>query len=89
MPEIISNAESTISKNYSNIIMTIICGLVILILTNQSTLSERMVKIETEENIDIANMDKMNTRVIALERGNFEELQAWVEKYFARKPQEQ
>jgi len=79
---------NAISKNYSNIITTIICALVLLVLNNQSKINEELIRLKTIQDINVSNLDKMNTRVIAVERGNVAEMQAWVEKYFARKPQE-
>ncbi|HZK96673.1 MAG TPA: hypothetical protein VFC67_20915 [Prolixibacteraceae bacterium] len=76
------------AQYYNSALLSIIVLLAGLIYATVSKTSESIAVIQTEQRIDIGNMDKMTTRVIALERDNNKEIKEWVEKYFARKQQE-
>lgn len=79
--------ENTLSKNYANIVVTIIAALVIMMLTKQADINSELIRLKTVQDIDLANMDKLTTRVITLERDNIAGLQKWVEENYVRKPQ--
>ena len=85
MAEIIDNIP--FSKYFNNILLSIICGLAILIYTNQSKTGEELVRIKTVQDRALQDIDKVTTRVIALERDNIINLQRWVEENYVRKEQ--
>ena len=70
------------------ILLSVVCGLAVLIFSNQSQTGNELVRLKTIQDINVSNLDKMNTRVITLERDNIAVLQKWVEDNYLRKPQQ-
>ena len=75
-------------KVINTIMMSIICGLAMLIFANQSKTGEELVRLKTVQENNVQNVDKLSTRVLALERDNIIQLQKWVEDNYVRKPQD-
>jgi len=81
------NKLGGINQIIQTILLSVVCGLAVLIFSNQSQTGNELVRLKTIQDINVSNLDKMNTRVIALERDNIAVLQKWVEDNYLRKPQ--
>jgi len=82
------NKLGGINQIIQTILLSVVCGLAVLIFSNQSQTGNELVRLKTIQDINVSNLDKMNTRVITLERDNIAVLQKWVEDNYLRKPQQ-
>lgn len=53
----------------------------------QSVQAAEMVRLKTVQDINVSNVDKLNSRVVALEYDRNTQIQNWVEQNYVRKPQ--
>ena len=72
----------------NSILLFVTCSLAIMIFVNQSDTSKELIRLKTNQDRNIGDVEKLGNRVLVLERDNISSLQKWVDENYIRKPQD-